>query len=214
MAFLSLKKFVPAHCKVVCGIDEVGRGPWAGPLVACALVLKKNIAIKGLKDSKQLMPERREEIFKILQRSAHYGLGIVEVEEIDAFGLIKATNLAFIRALENLPTRPDFLLVDGRDKLNLPHPFITIIKGDEKLKPIACASIIAKVTRDRMMLDLHKKYPQYAFDEHKGYGTRKHQHALRNHGICPLHRKSFKPVQAIISPAIQPEPATLFDAPG
>ncbi len=203
MGFLPIKKFLDQssrHYKVFCGIDEVGRGPWAGPLVACALILKKDVPIPGCADSKMLTAAQREKLFKKLQTLAVYGVGIVTVEEVDNLGLIAATNKAFVRALKDLADKPDaitpeFLLVDGRDKLQLPHPFKTVIKGDSKIKIIACASIIAKVTRDRMMVDLAKKYPHYAFEDHKGYGTKRHQQALHLHGPCAIHRKSFEPIK-------------------
>lgn len=201
MAFRNLHSFIPKTIdpNVVCGIDEVGRGPWAGPLVACALMFTRNFQLKGLKDSKQLTHEKRELFYHIIQQNSDYGIGIVEVEEIDRLGLIKATNLAFVRALQGLQLKPEFLVVDGRDKLTLPHPFCTVIKGDEKLKVIACASIMAKVTRDRMMASLAKKYPHYGFEDHKGYGTQRHQKALKKHGVCVLHRKSFLPIKQFLA---------------
>lgn len=200
MAFLSLKKIVPAqHSDLmqICGLDEVGRGSWAGPLVACALMFKKNVTIKGLKDSKQLTASRREEVFKILEKYTVFGIGMAEADEIDRLGMIKANNLAFARALENLSMKPAYLLIDGRDKLLFQYPFKTIIKGDEKVKIIACASIMAKVTRDRLMRKLAKIYPKYGFDIHKGYGTKRHQKALKEFGSCLLHRKSFKPLKEL-----------------
>jgi ribonuclease HII len=195
MAFLSLPRLVPSKYKIICGLDEVGRGPWAGPLVVCALILKSHFVFKGLKDSKQLSPLKREEVFQRLQKYAFFAIGMAEVEEIDRLGLTKATNLAYLRALENLPIKPDYLLIDGRDKMKLPYPYRTIIKGDEKVKLIACASIVAKVTRDRLMVELAVRYPEYGFELHKGYGTERHQAALRTHGICEIHRKSFQPVK-------------------
>lgn len=216
MPFQPYSKFLPegvqADFTEVCGIDEVGRGCWAGPLVACALMFNQDIKIKDLKDSKQLTKEKREEVFEILSRAqseqkVFFGVGISEVCEVDDLGVIKANNLAFVRALEEMrkagadaqgPQRnfsaPKFLLVDGRDKLILPYPFATVIKGDEKIKMIACASIIAKVTRDRMMCELAKKYPEYGFELHKGYGTERHQQAINEHGITAIHRRHYKPV--------------------
>ncbi len=204
MVFLPLKKFIGAEVKAVCGLDEVGRGPWAGPLVACALMLKKDIRFKGLKDSKKMSARKREQIFKILQKNAVYGLGKATVGEIDSYGLTRATNMAFNRALKEYSAKkgsikPEILLVDGRDRLKLPITHKTIIKGDEKLKIIACASIVAKVTRDAMMRKLALKWLHYGFERHKGYGTARHQAALEKYGPCPLHRKSFAPVAAFIS---------------
>lgn len=182
-------------------MDEVGRGPWAGPLVACALIFKKTTTnnLKGLKDSKKLTVARRERFFKVIARQAVYGIGIAQVWEIDKLGLVRAINLVFKRAISQLPIKPDFLLVDGMDKLKLPYPFCTIIKGDEKIKIIACASIIAKVARDRIMREEALRYPQYGFEYHKGYGTRRHAGAIKQYGICALHRRSFKPIASILA---------------
>jgi ribonuclease HII len=201
MVFLPLKNFVPEGEQTVCGLDEVGRGPWAGPLVACALILKKDIRFKGLRDSKKMPAKAREKIFRLLQKKAVYGLGVVSVEEVDSLGIIKANNLAFSRALDGLlakkgAIRPDFLVVDGRDRLSFPYPHRTIIKGDEKIRVIACASIVAKVTRDSMMADLALQWPQYGFERHKGYGTALHRRALKKYGPCQIHRKSFSPMKA------------------
>lgn len=204
---------------IVCGMDEVGRGPWAGPLYTCGLVFKKDPGIRGLKDSKKLSPARREQIYKKLIKCSYIGIGIVEVDELDNLGLSKSIRLAYQRALDELiaamnleksspakvsegknePVKPHILLIDGRDKLDLPIPAKSIIKGDEKVKIIACASIVAKVERDRLMCRLSKKYPKYGFNLHKGYGTARHQRALAKHGICEIHRKSFAPIREIIS---------------
>ncbi len=191
-------QFIPTQ-GIICGIDEVGRGPWAGPLVACALVFKRKrvFGLKEVKDSKKLTEKKREKFFAIIKKNAVYGIGMAEVEEIDTFGLTKATNLAFTRALEELPLafKPDFLLIDGREKWKLPYPSRSIIKGDEKIKIIACASIMAKVTRDRIMRKLALQYTKYGFERHKGYGTSRHARALKKHGICPIHRRSFRPIR-------------------
>jgi ribonuclease HII len=208
MAFLALKKLVPEGIgeDEVCGLDEVGRGPWAGPIVACAMMLPSALRLPGLKDSKHLTAERREEFFKVLEQKAAYGTGMASVEEIDRMGLLKANNLAFTRALEQLAERgrvPKFVLVDGRDRMTLPHPWKTLIKGDEKVKLIACASIMAKVIRDRIMEDLAAAYPEYGFDDHKGYGTKSHQEALKTHGASPVHRKSFAPVHNLLQMTIE-----------
>jgi ribonuclease HII len=188
--------------QVICGLDEVGRGPLAGPLVACALILTGEVRFKGLKDSKKMSALAREKVAKILQKKAIYGLGEVTPEEIDQLGIIAANNLAFNRALKDMErkrqaAKPDFLVVDGLDKLRLPYPHLTVIRGDEKLKVIACASIMAKVTRDRLMVQLAKKYPHYGFEQNKGYGTASHLHALKLHGPCPIHRKNFAPVREL-----------------
>jgi len=145
----------------------------------------------------------REKIAAILRKKAVFGVGVVEVAEIDDLGIIKANNLAFDRALADMAskgpgTEPDFLVVDGRDRLKLPFPHQTIIKGDEKIKVIACASIVAKVHRDRMMVRLSKRYPGYGFHLHKGYGTAAHQAALKKKGPCNIHRKSFAPIAKLL----------------
>lgn len=208
MTFLPIKKLIPEGTdeQLVCGLDEVGRGPWAGPIVACALMFPRGLRLAKLKDSKHLSEERRNEFFAYLDKNAAYGIGRAEVEEIDKLGLIKANNVAFSRAIEALAQKghvPGFILVDGRDRLNLPHPWKTFIKGDEKVKLIACASIMAKVVRDRIMDDLGKKYPEYGFESHKGYGTQEHQRALKKFGACEIHRKSFAPVHNLLQLAIE-----------
>lgn len=203
MVFLSPKKLLEIDDNVgICGMDEAGRGPWAGPVVACALMFKRNFLIKGLRNSKDLTLEKREEMYEKLKKNTWFGVGLAAHTEIDNLGLIKATNLAFSRALESLVLqknvpKPQLLLVDGRDTFILPIPYKSVIKGDEKLKIVACASIIAKVERDRMMKSYAQKYPEYGFERHMGYGTKRHQKALKQHGICEIHRKSFAPVARI-----------------
>lgn len=209
MARKDLKKHksstMRAHVEpaIICGMDEVGRGPWAGPLVTCALILPPKHRIGGIKDSKKLTEAQREKVYKILVKKSYFGIGVASVKEVDKLGLIKATNLAFVRALKDMQSKkgsvnPDLLLVDGRDKLILPYPHQSIIRGDDKVKAISAASIVAKVTRDRMMKELAVRYPEYGFEEHKGYGTARHQRALKQHGPCVLHRTSFSPVNAVI----------------
>lgn len=183
---------------IIAGLDEVGRGPLAGPIVACAYIETKRV--KGVKigDSKKLNESQRESAYDELIKNGDYGIGIAKVAEIDKLGLIKANRLAFKRALEGLRQRPDIVLIDGRDKIDLKTtlqiPFKTIIKGDASIHAISCASIIAKVTRDRMMDDLSEKYPEYQFSEHKGYGTALHRKLLKQFGASEIHRQSFKPV--------------------
>lgn len=211
MAFLPLHQLIPEGTdeRLVCGLDEAGRGPWAGPVVACALMFKPMgsagkappLRLPNLKDSKHLSRDRRNEFYELLTQKTAYGVGTASPEEIDRLGLLKANNLAFTRALDELKTKghvPSFILVDGRDRLNLSHPWKTIIKGDEKVRIIACASIIAKVVRDRIMDELAVQYPQYGFQSHKGYGTREHQEALKKYGSCEIHRKSFAPVHELL----------------
>lgn len=198
MAFLPLSKFVDSNYSLIYGVDEAGRGPWAGPVVGCVLHFPKEYNLRGIDDSKKLTAEKREELFEKLIQKCHFGIGIAGNAEIDSLGLLKATNLAFTRALENLTEKgapaPDFLLVDGRDRWKFPCPFKTIIRGDSRVKCIAAASIVAKVVRDRLMDDFAEMYPQYGFEAHKGYGTSMHQKAIRDYGLCAIHRKSFKPI--------------------
>lgn len=207
MPFIPLQKLIPPDTDplMVCGIDEVGRGPWAGPIVACALMFTAELKTPGLKDSKHLKQPQREDFYKLFEAKAAFGIGKAEVDEVDSLGLLKANNLAFTRALEELKNKghvPQFILVDGRDRMSLPHPWKTLIKGDEKVKIIACASIMAKVVRDRIMDDLAKKFPEYGFESHKGYGTAEHSHALKTHGACAVHRKSFAPVHNLLQMTI------------
>lgn len=183
---------------IIAGLDEVGRGPLAGPIVACAYIEKKRVEGVKIEDSKKLNKSQRDDAYIELISSGDYGIGVAEVGEIDRLGLIQANRLAFQRALESLPVIPDLVLIDGRDKIDLKTtlniPFKTIIRGDSSIKAISCASIIAKVTRDRMMDDLDEKYPEYQFGEHKGYGTALHRKLLKQFGACKIHRQSFKPV--------------------
>jgi ribonuclease HII len=185
--------------KLVAGIDEVGRGPLAGPVVADACILPKGLFIEGVDDSKKLTPEKRESIFQELTNNKKiiFGIGIISPEEIDQINILQATIAAMLLAVANLALSPDYLLVDG---LALPHPTIPclkIIKGDTLSQSIAAASIIAKVTRDRMMIDYHEQWPEYGFDSHKGYGTQKHVDAIYQHGPCSIHRNSFEPIKSL-----------------
>lgn len=186
------------YSKVV-GIDEAGRGPLAGPVVAAACHLGKKAYLPGIDDSKQLTAARREEIYSVL--TAHpevkYGIGIVDCETIDRINILQATKAAMMQAVKNLPMKPDYLLVDGLDLADHPVPSEKIIKGDTLSLFIGAASILAKVTRDRLMDEYHKKWPQYGFDTHRGYGTQKHRQALEEHGPCPIHRKTFEPVKSL-----------------
>lgn len=179
------------------GMDEAGRGSWAGPVVAAAVVLPKGLRLGGLNDSKLVLPAKREELFEKITQFCAYGVGLASHEEVDRFGLLRATFFAFKRALENLPVKADHILIDGRDKFAFVIPHTSIIRGDQKVRCISAASIIAKVTRDRLMVEYAKRYPQYGFDLHKGYGTEVHQSALREHGPCELHRKSYEPLKKL-----------------
>ena len=184
----------------ICGIDEAGRGPWAGPVVAAAVILprQKNISSgrpKGLDDSKKLTAEAREELAAEIRACAIVGIGTASVEEIDTLNILRASHLAMQRAFEALPEAPVAALVDGNMAPDLPCPVEWVIDGDVIVPIISAASIIAKVERDRMMVEFCAQYPGYAFAKHKGYGTPEHQRALAELGPCPIHRRSFKPVR-------------------
>jgi ribonuclease HII len=180
----------------IAGVDEVGRGPLAGPVVAAAVVLPEQGVGQPLFDSKQLTPRKREELCPILFREAlDIGLGVVGQEEIDRLNILQATLKAMTLAVERLRVPPDFILIDGLHPIPLSVSQKAIPKGDQLSQSIAAASIIAKVTRDRMMEEYHRQYPQYNFSKHKGYGTEEHLEAIRTHGVCDLHRKTFRGVR-------------------
>jgi ribonuclease HII len=181
--------------KIVCGVDEAGRGPLAGPVIAAAVVLDPSRIPKGLNDSKQLNEAKREALFEAIMTSASVGIGVVEAGVIDRINILQATLLAMRQAVMQLAQQPHLALVDGNRKPPLSCDVETIIKGDGKCASIAAASIIAKVTRDRMMLVLDAQYPLYGFSNHKGYGTKAHLAAIAAHGPCPLHRRSFAPLK-------------------
>ena len=184
--------------EIIAGIDEVGRGPWAGPVTACAVILDPNNIPDGLNDSKVLTAKRREQLFDLIMDSAQVSCVHVEVTEIDQVNILQATFRAMERAVSYLPI-PNHILVDG-NKLppNLPSQATAIVKGDAKSVSIAAASIIAKVTRDRLMSDLSEAYPGYGWEKNAGYGTKMHQLGLLNHGVTPHHRRSFKPIHNIL----------------
>lgn len=185
-------------CRIVAGVDEVGRGPLAGPVVAAAVILDPKAIPEGLADSKLLSAARREALFEIILRQAlGVGIGSASAVEIDRLNIRQATLLAMRRAVAALPLAPGLVLVDGNDPPTLPCPCEAIIGGDALISSIAAASIIAKVTRDRMMARLGQHYPAYGFAGHAGYGTAKHRAALREHGPCPAHRYSFAPVKGV-----------------
>ncbi len=184
--------------KIVCGIDEAGRGPWAGPVVAAAVVLDPRCIPDGLNDSKKLSEARREALFDPIMAAARVGIGIAAVDRIDRDNILQATLWAMAEALAQIDGVA-LALVDGNRAPALPCPVQTIVEGDAKSLSIAAASIIAKVTRDRIMVDLDAAYPGYGFARHKGYGTALHQEALRRLGPTPLHRKSFAPVAALLA---------------
>jgi ribonuclease HII len=189
------KKIQAQGFRVIAGLDEAGRGPLAGPVVAAAVILPPKKKWIGLDDSKKLSPEQREKIFSlILQQEAAVGVGIVEAPEIDRLNILRASLKAMEQAVSNLPISPEFLLIDGLHSLSLPLPQQAIPKGDGRCQSIAAASIVAKVTRDRLMVAYHEEYPHYNFAKNKGYGTQEHLQAIRQYGYCPLHRQSFRPV--------------------
>ena len=185
------------HCghAFVAGLDEAGRGPLAGPVVAAAVVLPRRFSARGLDDSKRVVELERERLAKVIARRAcGVGIGVATVSEIDALNILEATRLAMGRALKALSPSPDFLLLDALTLPAVPLPQRPVIKGDSLSVSIAAASIIAKVTRDRLMVDYHRLYPQYHFHLHKGYGTPEHLNLLDRYGPCELHRRSFRPV--------------------
>jgi ribonuclease HII len=177
-----------------CGVDEAGRGPWAGPVVAAAVILDTNHIPSGLNDSKKLTEVKREALFDPIFSMADVGVGIASVEEIDQLNILQANHLAMQRAVAALKARPTLALVDGNRAPPLSIRVQTIIKGDSKSLSIAAASIIAKVTRDRIMVTLDAVHPGYGFAQHKGYGTAAHSQALQRLGPCAIHRKSFAPI--------------------
>ncbi|HSR13300.1 MAG TPA: ribonuclease HII [Thermodesulfobacteriota bacterium] len=181
--------------QLIAGLDEAGRGPLAGPVVAAAVIFPPVSSVTGVKDSKLLSPSQREKALLLLQKRAlGIGVGIVEPEEIDRMNILQASLKAMAMALENLPLKPDFLIVDGLQKVKIPIEQQAVAKADRHCLSVAAASIVAKVTRDRLMTAYHEKYPQYNFADHKGYATQEHLEAIRKHGCCPIHRQSFKTI--------------------
>ena len=178
--------------KLICGVDEAGRGPLAGPVCAAAVILPPHVEIPGLNDSKKLTDKRRRELFPIIKEQAiAYGIGLASHDEIDSINILQATYLAMERALEQLSVKPELALIDGNRAKDFGLPVETVVKGDSRSASIAAASILAKVTRDDLMLEAAKDYPQYGFEIHKAYGTKAHYEALRQHGPCAIHRMSF-----------------------
>ena len=178
--------------RVICGVDEAGRGPLAGPVCAAAVILPPHLEIPGLTDSKKLTDKKRRELFPVIQDQAiAFGIGLASEREIDEMNILNATFLAMQRALDQLNVRPDLALIDGNRETDFGLPVKTVVKGDSLSANIAAASVLAKVTRDDIMLEQAKLYPEYGFDIHKGYGTKAHYAALREHGHCAIHRLSF-----------------------
>jgi ribonuclease HII len=186
---------------LVAGVDEAGRGPLAGPVVAAAVILDELQPIAGLGDSKTITPRRRERLFdEIRAKALCVSIAEASVEEIDALNILQATMLAMRRAVEGLRLPPKYVLVDGNRLPSLKMPAEAIVRGDAKVAAISAASILAKVQRDRLCQTLHERWPAYGFDGHKGYPTAAHLDALRRHGACPAHRRSFAPVRAVLEP--------------
>ena len=179
--------------KTICGIDEAGRGPLAGPVVVARVIMPANSRIEGVNDSKKISEKKREKIYdQILEEAVSYGIAIIGQDEIDDINILNATKKGLTVSLQELTEKPDLIVVDalnGIDTMGIPYE--SIIKGDAKCYSIAAASILAKVTRDRIMREWDKVYPEYGFEKHKGYGTSAHISAIREHGICPIHRRSF-----------------------
>jgi ribonuclease HII len=184
---------------LIAGVDEAGRGPLAGPVVAAAVILDERKPIRGLKDSKVLTARARERLYvEIHAKALCFCVAQASVEEIDELNILQATMLAMRRAVDGLRLRPNRVVVDGNRLPTLKVAALAIVKGDAKVKAISAASILAKVHRDRLCLELHLQHPQYGFDGHKGYPTPAHLAALKAHGVCPHHRRSFAPVRALL----------------
>jgi ribonuclease HII len=183
----------------IAGVDEVGRGPLAGPVVAAAVILPQEGIKEKVFDSKKISAKKREHLYEVLLAEAQgVGIGIIGQEEIDRINIFQATLRAMVLAIENLPSLPDFLLIDGTQGLKFSIPQKSIPKGDQLSNSVAAASIVAKVTRDRIMEEYHQQYPQYDFAKHKGYGTKEHRKAIEKFGVCQLHRKTFRGVKEYI----------------
>ena len=178
--------------RIICGVDEAGRGPLAGPVCAAAVILPEHLELPGLTDSKKLTDKKRRELYPIIKEQAiAYGIGFADEKEIDEINILQATFLAMSRALEQLGVKPDLALIDGNREKDFGIPVKTVVKGDSLSANIAAASVLAKVTRDDLMLEMAQQYPEYGFEIHKGYGTKAHYAALREHGDSPVHRQSF-----------------------
>lgn len=186
------RSFYNDSVQILCGVDEAGRGPLAGPVCAAAVILPKETVIEGLNDSKKLSEKKREQLYDVICETAvSYAISFATVAEIEELNILHATQLAMIRAINELDPVPDLALIDGNQAGDIKFPHETVIKGDASCVSIAAASILAKVTRDRFMVEMSEQYPNYHFEKHKGYGTKDHYNALREFGPCPIHRPSF-----------------------
>lgn len=186
-------KIYKTGMKRICGIDEAGRGPLAGPVVVASVIMPEDSMIEGVNDSKKVSEKKREKIYElIIEEAISYGVGIIWQDEIDEINILQATKKGLTQALSEMKIKPEIILVDALNNINtLGIPYQSIIKGDAKAYSISAASIIAKVTRDRIMRKYDEIYPQYGFEKHKGYGTLMHREAIQEYGLCPLHRRSF-----------------------
>lgn len=186
------KEAIAKGYKAVCGVDEAGRGPLAGPVCAAAVILPENTVIDGVNDSKKLSEKKREALFDVIKEQAlSYSIAFASVEEIEEVNILNATMLAMKRAVEGLDIKADYAMIDGNRLPDLSIDSEFIVKGDAKSMSIACASILAKVSRDRLLYKYAEEYPEYLFDKHKGYGTKAHVEAIKKYGPCPYHRLSF-----------------------
>ncbi len=197
MKFLDFKH--ESHYEgVIAGIDEAGRGPWAGPVVAAAVIFRERKPLMGIHDSKQLKKPQREAMFEVIMQEAVVGVGICSPEEIDEHNILGATKRAMLKAYEGLSLKPDIALVDGNQLPKLPCKMQAVVGGDGLCISIAAASIVAKVTRDRMMAEIAKEFPHYGWEHNAGYGTAKHQEGLAQFGVTPYHRRSFAPIRKLL----------------
>ena len=186
------KKHLADGYQMICGVDEAGRGPLAGPVCAAAVILPLGVEIPGLNDSKKLSDKKRRELFPLIcEKATAYAIAFADHKEIDEINILQATYLAMERAITQLPVKPDFALIDGNRAKDFGVPVETVVGGDGLSASIAAASVLAKVTRDDLMLKMAEQYPEYGFGIHKGYGTKAHYTALAEHGPCPIHRMSF-----------------------
>ncbi len=178
--------------KLIAGVDEAGRGPLAGPVYAAAVILPENVRLDGINDSKKLSEKKRDELFdKIIEAAVDYAIYSIDEGIIDRVNILNATHLAMNGAVNALKTTPDYVIIDGNSINGMTLPHETLVKGDAKSISIAAASILAKVSRDRYITEMAEKYPEYGFEKHKGYGTKAHTDAILEHGVCPIHRRTF-----------------------
>lgn len=189
-------KYYDMGCKYIAGVDEAGRGPLAGPVFAAAVIFEKDVYIPEINDSKKLTEKKREELFEVIKEKALcYKIVSVDEKEIDRINILSATLKCFTMAVDGLSVKPDVALIDGNRCGEMHVPYETIVKGDAKSMSVAAASILAKVARDRYIVELDSMYPEYNFKKHKGYGTKEHLEAIKKYGPCPIHRMSFKGVK-------------------